>query len=222
MITSNVIHRVFRIKYIGYTGTAFTIDIDGKQYLITAKHLAGEISAQDTIEVLSNNTWVPLQTRLIGHADEAIDISVLATDRRLTPPDLPMIASSDGLIYGQDVFFLGFPHGIQGNIIFGADGYPMPLVKKALVSAMDKNEYLLDGHNNPGFSGGPVVFRKPGVPQLQVAAVISAFQYVEEPIFASGQATPLVYKANTGIIVSHNVNHAVSLIRDNPVGFELS
>jgi hypothetical protein len=31
--------------------------------------------------------------------------------------------------------------------------FPLPFVKKALLSAMANGYYYLDGHNNPGFSG---------------------------------------------------------------------
>ena len=221
MITANVIHRVFRIKHGAATATAFTLDVDGKQYLVTARHVVDDIDGIATLEILSNNSWIPLETKLVGHADGEIDITVLAANSRLTPADLPLEASSAGLIYGQDVFFLGFPYGIQGKIIFGDDGYPMPLVKKALVSSMDASVYLLDGHNNPGFSGGPVVFTHGGSSQLKVAAVISGFQYVEEPIFESGAETPLVYRDNTGIIVSYSVDYAMRLIQNRPMGFQL-
>lgn len=222
MITSNVIHRVFRIKYGKATGTAFTVDVDGKQYLVTAKHIVDDVSGNATLGILSNTEWIPLTTQLVGHADGEIDITVLAANRRLTPANLPMEASSDGLTYGQDVFFLGFPYGIQGKVIFGDDGYPLPLVKKALVSSLDRSVFLLDGHNNPGFSGGPVVFASPGTYQNKVAAVISGYLPWEEPVFASGQKTPLVYQANTGIIVSYSIHHAVGLIRSNPIGLDLT
>ncbi len=146
---------------------------------------------------------------------------MLAADRSLTPPNLPIEVSSDGLIYGQDVFFLGFPYWFLGRIIFGDDGYPLPFVKKALVSSLDKSVFLLDGHNNPGFSGGPVVFTSPGTSQCKFAAVISGFQAVEEPILVSGQKTEFVYEDNTGIIISYTVNHAVELIASNPIiGFD--
>lgn len=37
--TSNVLFRVLKIKTATSTGSAFTIEVDGKQYLITARHL---------------------------------------------------------------------------------------------------------------------------------------------------------------------------------------
>ena len=44
MITSNFIHRIFRIKCGEFMGTGFTIDVDGKQYVVTAKHVVNGFS----------------------------------------------------------------------------------------------------------------------------------------------------------------------------------
>jgi hypothetical protein len=63
---------------------------------------------------------------------------------------------------------------------------------------------LLDGHNNPGFSGGPVVFKA-----------------VEQPIFQGDEETALTYRYNTGIIVAHDIKAAMTIIQGNPVGFQL-
>jgi hypothetical protein len=35
----NVVYRIFSIKYVNYSGSAFIIEVDGRQYLITAKHV---------------------------------------------------------------------------------------------------------------------------------------------------------------------------------------
>jgi hypothetical protein len=101
----------------------------------------------------------------------------------------------------------------------------MPFVKKAILSAMStENEVehlFLDGHNNPGFSGGPVVFKTHGSNDLKVAAVISGYRYTEGPVFSDGSAMPLVYRYNTGIIVAHSIRIATDLIAANPVGFPI-
>lgn len=221
MITANVIHRVFWIRCGAATGTAFALDVDGKQYLVTAKHVLAGGPTPLTIDVFSNGNWSGLPVTLVGHAGPDIDISVLAADRRLTPAELPIEPSSAQAVYGQDVFFLGFPYGIVGKYLFGPGGYPLPLVKRATLSLLDGHVWLLDGHNNPGFSGGPVVFVPPSTNAFKVAGIISGFQAVEEPVLAGGQPTPLVYRYNTGIIVCHLIDHAVGLIKANPVGFLL-
>ena len=221
LITSNVIHRVFRIRYGQQAATAFSIDVDGRQYLVTAKHVLAQLLGKDQIEIFAKGNWSKLLVELVGHATEA-DISVLAADRRLTPSGLALEPTSEGLVYSQEVFFLGFPYDILSAYIFEGEGYPPPLVKKAIVSSfVDRNVFLLDGHNNPGFSGGPVVFRAPGQTDLKVAGIVSGYKAVNEPVFAGDQKTQLAYQYNTGIIVVYFIHHANALIRKNPIGFKL-
>jgi len=220
MITANVIHRVFQIRWNGATGTAFTLDISGKQYLITARHVVSGLGSTGTIDFFSNNLWVPFDVHLVGHASGDTDISVLAAMRELTPPELRLLPLDDStrLVYGQEVFFLGFPFGFLGHYIFGPDGYPMPFVKRALVSLFDGPVFYLDGHNNPGFSGGPVVYRIPQSDELRVAAVISGYKSVQEPVQSGEIATTMTISQNTGIIVSHAIKGAIDIIENNPIG----
>ena len=50
MITVNVLHRVFFIKAQSY-GTAFTLDKEGKQYLVTARHVFVDDKTRSAIEI---------------------------------------------------------------------------------------------------------------------------------------------------------------------------
>ena len=100
------------------------------------------------------------------------------------------------------------------------EGFPLPLVKKAVVSAVmvDGKPLLLDGHNNAGFSGGPVVRRWNGNEQ-SVIAVVSGYRYDRGKVRdENGNETSYTYDTNTGIIVAHNIQHAVELIAANPIG----
>ena len=48
-IVSNVFTRVLLIKTPAGEGTAFTLDVDSRQYLVTAKHLVGGLNGKSTI-----------------------------------------------------------------------------------------------------------------------------------------------------------------------------
>ncbi len=224
MITANVIQRVFRLQWNGSQGTAFTVDINDRQYLVTAQHVLAEFDTDGTIEIFSNGRWVPMPVELVGHAPENVDITVLAPSRRLTPADLPMTPLGRGprLTYGQDVYFLGYPYGFLGRHTFGSDGYPLPFVKKAAVSLLDGAVLYLDGPNNPGFSGGPVVFQEAGSREFKVAAVVSGYRAVPEPVLHRQDDTGLTVSHNTGIIVTHAINGVLDLIEQNPIGFALA
>lgn len=225
MITSNVIHRVFRIRHGTSEATAFTLDVDGRQYLVTARHAVETLRDPGVLDIFANGVWNANSVHVVGHAAGERDISVLTFDEQLTPGRLTMEATSKGVIYGQDVYFLGFPYGLLGKFLLTEYGHPLPLVKKATVSLFQSDEvFLLDGHNNPGFSGGPVVFTEPGLNEFKVFAVISGYKSVEQSVLAGGQQVyagpgdPLVVSYNTGIIVAWAIDFAVELARTNPIG----
>ncbi len=163
--------------------------------------------------------------KLVGRCEGEIDIAVLSAPIQLSPVfDLP--ATAAGIVWGQDVYFLGFPYGWYGDIGKTNRDFPMPFVKKAILSCVftgDKGvqHFFLDGHNNPGFSGGPVVFKEPNKKDFKVASVISGYRYMNEPIFAGEDQVPLMYRYNTGIIISYGIKYAVDLIEVNPAGLPL-
>ena len=203
------------------TGTAFTIEEEGREYLVTARHIAHSLQGTSEIEVFKDRGWFPLQVTVIGHAPGEVDISVLAPAERLTPTrPLPLPASSKGLTYGQEAFFLGFPYGIGDNFLRDT-GHPLPFVKRVTVSTLFGRPYLLDGHNNPGFSGGPVVFCPPARREFQVAAVVSGYRWASAPVRdQEDKDTEFHLRENTGIVVAYDVNEAVALISANPLGLD--
>lgn len=185
---------------------------------MTAKHVVAAFTSSIGLEVFGNGVWTSLPVTLVGHGRGDIDVSVFAPDAPISPPNLPVVASSEGLVYGQDVYFLGFPYGVLSPHILGDAGHPLPLVKKALLSSFAGDVYLLDGHNNPGFSGGPVVFGRVGSTPNCVGAIISGYRFAPEPVLIGDAETALTFRQNTGIIISYKIETALALIRSNPVG----
>ena len=209
MITTNVFHRIFLLIFQANMGTMFTVEVDEKQYLITAKHLVQNIRKKDVLEVFHQNQRKQLEVFLVGHCEGENDISVLSTNIQLSP-SYPMEPSAGNLAYGQDVYFLGFPY-LDGKKLSKVNrGFPFPFVKKAIISNMSDigkvSVFYLDGHNNPGFSGGPVIFRPAGKTNYQVAGVISGYKFRSDPIIQKKKGieskTDLIYQSNTGIIIS--------------------
>jgi len=97
MITANVISRTFHIKYGAGTGTCFTIDIDGKQYFVTAKHVIENLKDDNEIEIYYQNKWSKIKVKLTGHSVNA-DVSVFVIDLHIGGHPLP--ATIDGIVYG--------------------------------------------------------------------------------------------------------------------------
>lgn len=223
-ITTNILQRTFQFSFGENQGTCFTIDYDNRQYIVTARHLVEPITDSATIRIKHEKIWKDCPVNLVGHGEGEIDISVLAAGIQISP-QYPLPPTSAGLTLGQDTYFLGFPYGWSSEVGELNDNFPMPLVKKATMSAIDFNPnlFFLDGHNNPGFSGGPVVFSEVGKPgaQLSVAGVISGYRFRNEPVYLEGKRTPLEFKYNTGIILAYGIKHAIDLISENPIGFNL-
>lgn len=226
MISTNILLRTFHIKYGEGTGTCFTIDVDGKQYLVTAKHVVDRFPQEGVIDLYHDGDWRKLIAKLVGHADEHIDITVLSLDFQISPSYL-LPASDEGIYFGQNVYFLGFPYGLSSEVGELNRNFPMPFVKGAILSSIVNEKgascLFLDGNNNPGFSGGPVVFTPPNKwDDLRVAAVVSGYRFDMQPVYLQQQPTELVYRQNTGIIITYSIRHAVDLIKKNPIGFPIT
>jgi hypothetical protein len=186
-VTSNVFERVLNVRVNAGTAkegtaTAFTIDVDGREYLITAKHVVQGLKENDKIDIFMNGDWSPLEVKIF-RCDDPIDIAVLIPPRQLTTNfDLPF--DNRSIVFGQDTYFLGFPYGIQSSG-HGVNGsYPLAIMKRGTFSGsvgVDPSKkavkMLLDGYNNPGFSGGPIVYRdlnQSGV-VMKLIGVVSGF-----------------------------------------------
>ena len=113
MITINVISRTFHLKFGASIGTCFLIDIDSRQYFVTAKHVVENLKDNDEIEIYFKGQWAKLKARLTGHSNVA-DVSVFTTDIFIACHGLP--TTTDGIVYGQDLYFLGFPYGLKAEI----------------------------------------------------------------------------------------------------------
>jgi hypothetical protein len=142
----------------------------------------GPLGGSGTIGIEQNQKWVDVPFK-IYLCDDPVDIAVLIPPYQLTL-NLPLPDENFNIQYGQDAYFLGFPYNI-GSPMVPNGGYPLAFVKHALISViqplnLEKKEslYQMDGYNNPGFSGGPVVVKDFSKPEFTYAviAVISGFQ----------------------------------------------
>ena len=225
MITSNILQRTFKIQFEDSQATCFTIDHENRQYIVTARHLVGSIVDESNVKIMQGDAWKNLPVKLVGHTDGDVDISVLAADIQISPTHL-LNLTLDGMGFGHDAYFLGFPYGLGSDTTLEINrNFPLPFVKKAIISqiSFDEGMIMLDGHNNPGFSGGPVVFypennRSKGP---SVAGVVAGYRHALEYVYPDQElkGSPIgYYKYNTGIVVVYDINHVLNLIRQNPIG----
>lgn len=186
-VTSNVLRRTLLIQ-ASEGGTAFTIEVDGRQYLITAKHVVGKLpnEAESTIQVRKKNGWAPLKVTVFK-CDDPVDIAVLVPPAQITV-NFALEPTSNGMMAGQDAYFVGFPYGSFATYATQPDVFGF--VKRATVARFDRlpdahtQMILLDGYNNPGFSGSPVVYRdlsQSGI-VFKVAGVLVSYLYDASPV----------------------------------------
>ena len=245
-ITSNVLLRVKRIQVGAESGTVFTIEVDNRQYLITAKHVV--VALKDKATICEGKKCVEIPVTVLRCADP-IDIAVLVPKEQQTV-SYELKPELKGAIFGQDMFFLGYPYA-DNSLVTNAGEQTVAFIRKATFSAQQRTDEVtvlyLDGRNNPGFSGGPIVYRDINQPGfvLKVAGVVSGYEnqfgdvYKMEPIEASqikpedialgrivlkpdGQTFKLtptgeLVKDNTDIVVGYAIDHAVDLIRKSNV-----
>jgi len=223
MLTFNVYDRVFEVRWNGTTGTAFTVDIDQRQYLVSAKHVFEGIKSSNHIEVFLQSRWQKIQVKVIGISPKDTDVVVLATEMPIIP-NHPLRLSKGEVILSQDVFFVGYPYGLHSTAMATDGELHLPLVKKACLSGYLETPggsiWILDGFNNPGFSGGPVISAiKPT--QEVVVGIVSAYRFSEESVHVGGEPIEAIVKANTGIIYAYSAAIAIDLIAEKPNGTQI-
>ena len=84
MILTNILYRTFFIKAAQY-GTAFTVNVEGVEYLVTAKHLLDTSVRQFELQIFHDKKWLRGPATVVGHGKGEIDIAVLRVDSPLTP-----------------------------------------------------------------------------------------------------------------------------------------
>jgi hypothetical protein len=245
--TNNVLTRMTIIKSRYGSGTAFSIDVDQREYWITAKHILtgakhppyGVVTRKsESLSLLDpgaqEERWTPVKFFVID-AGKDIDIVILAPPTPVLRNPLPSVKTTlGGTFLGGDCEFLGFPSATGSAWAAPMpDGkfYWMPYVKHCYVSSLPSvgtRVLVLDGVNNPGFSGGPVVSRTG--PDQQIIAVVSGIVtepsevlpslVPKKPPNASAQQRKEKVEANSGFIIAYAIDSAIEAIRKNPIGPE--
>ena len=67
--TDRILKRTFRIRCGSQTGTCFTVDVEERRYLVTARHIAGAIDRSADVEIAHEGNWKTLSVQLVGHGD---------------------------------------------------------------------------------------------------------------------------------------------------------
>jgi hypothetical protein len=207
IVPISILKDIFHIKKDTNTGTSFIISKNKKNYLITAKHLFKGINNGQNIdfEIEKNAKWEKIYGNIYFDTTCNADI-VLISSPYWTNVESSIYSNKIISFLGDEGYFLGFPHNLKSediNNLLG--GYSIPLVKKVMQSGRVTENNIsiiyLDGHNNPGFSGGPVLFfnrNSPSDKNLYLIGVINGY-------ISSN-------KENTGIIIAHSIKHIYNIL----------
>jgi S1-C subfamily serine protease len=216
------LQRVFHVKSASSLGTAFALDIDGRQYLVSALHVVEQAAETAALEVYVQGGWKQFWVDIIG-VDFTADIAVFALKEAITRRGLQIETGSTGFVAGQEVFILGFPLGIVGIAV--NPGFPIPLIKRGVVSLLmpgSPNSVYISASANPGFSGGPVYFANPKSGKATLMAIVLEELGYQAPVKdAQGVEIGTIFK-DSNIVKCSFIDHALTVIANNPRGFDLS
>ena len=230
-IQPEILNRVFKLVYgdpykqFFGSGTAFTMECNDSQFLVTARHIFEQSAEwtypnEGTIWLLTDNGKYTLYEVDIKYpADAKVDIAVMRLKtHQYVSKVYPNLNTSEGLRFGQDVFFLGFPYDYDKlSMSFPESKRPVPFIRKACFAGRFKDGHscmFFDGYNNPGFSGGPVCYKSTDTPDgtMSIAAVISSYRQEKEFMFdENDQPTGSYVESNTGIIFAYDIKEAVQV-----------
>jgi S1-C subfamily serine protease len=219
-VPTEIMQRTFLIRNDAAStyGTAFLVDHKGIAYLVTARHMVeGLPVTKATIGVWQDNTWKSMQTvkTLFPKSDE-VDIAVLKLDQKVpTPFSIQPQDDTSGPTMGQPLWFLGYPFQLGTTFGPGAhwDG-GAPFIKRGTMSALDGSNqdaivYYIDGFNNPGFSGGPILYWSFSKHAYKILGVVKGFRPEAAQMVVNGRPVDTAVMVNSGILIAYHIKHAV-------------
>jgi len=216
-LKGEICNLVFNLRVGGKAlGTGFFMPVQGKGYLITAKHVL-ESHEDARLELFLSGNWRELNSRAIQHPDPYIDIVAFDISYLVSCPDPSLKYTCHGVVLAGEVYFLGFPYGLQ-NLFGPVKGNPLPLAKKAIMCGTAANAegkpigFYLDGHCNPGFSGGPCVTK--GVDKSwQIFGVVSTYITQKEILYDAKGQQRMILLENSGIFVCHSIDLMIDYLK---------
>lgn len=219
-LTTKEVQHVYNCSYGTGWGTCFLWGDSAGTFFVTAKHVVENLNVGDRIKFRHPSDKLFLSITGVAHS-ATHDLSIFTSDTYSFPNSWQYPDGSAAL--GQRTLFLGYPHGLS-NGYPSHHGLPSPLVRNAFFSGVvDINRaptVILDGFNNPGYSGGPVYIASEIAQQVSLFAVISGYRHekiehskVYTTSGGSEAEIPGTYaKINSGMIYATGINYLNELI----------
>ena len=227
-----ILRKVIHIRSASGSGTALTIEVDAKQYVLTAAHLVDTV-ANGTLEVQeARDAWRPVRVAVVGTTDPALDVAVLAAEEQLTPA-IDIRLGTNTVEFGQSVRMLGYPYDLDIGHLPSFRNSPLPMVRSGILSSFSTFDshprilqLLIDTHGNPGFSGGPVILRRPKrentfETEWTVVGVVTGRVMEQLAVTSPSGARVGTAAVDAGIVRATSIDAALALIRARPIGYQL-
>jgi len=138
------------------SGSGFAISTDG--YILTNAHV---VEGEDVVKI-HTHTGMIADASVVGR-DEIIDLALLKANNLVTKN--VAFGNSDKVEQGDDVFTLGFPFGIKGDVSF-KEGTISRKLNDGGSSYLETSAEI-----HPGNSGGPLINRKGEVIGINTLAI---------------------------------------------------
>ncbi len=216
MVTVNVLQRVFKILHNGKTASSYTIEKNDKQYLVSASHVFEGSTEVNQLHIFHDNQWKNINVNVVFNSHKTGDTIVFALPHDISPRHL-VEYGTEGVIMGTWSHFLGFPLDLAGPGDDINNRFPIPFIKAALISSINGEQHglntlYLDGHNNRGFSGGPVVWSPdPAGKKPKIIGTISGY-LGEYPTASATDEVVDMFEVNAGIIRAYWVKDIFDLL----------
>jgi S1-C subfamily serine protease len=220
-VPAEILARSIFIKVGNEGGTAFTLDYQGKIYLVTARHVVAGVPAENAIiQINKDGQWQDYHTvKTLYPPSGDADIAVFQTSEKAAKPfTIAPAGDTGGVTLGQPLWFIGYPFGMAGHVIMkGSGAAVLPFIKRGTMSAIDVTKpdavvYYIDGFNNPGFSGGPILFWEFSTHTYKILGVVQGYKADTAKQLVNGQQVDTHILVNSGILVGYGIQAAIQAI----------
>lgn len=142
-----------KLRRIEETGSGVIVEIHGKSYVLTNRHIIAEVES-DTIRIHLSDRRVLQPVRVLSSVEFDIALIEIATEN-LVPAK---IRDSDTVQIGEEVYAFGSPFGLSGSVSAGIiSAIGRRKIPRGGPSIPIQSFFQTDAAVNPGNSGGPLV-----------------------------------------------------------------
>lgn len=218
-VPGEILQRTILIKIGNSGGTAFSIEYRGIDHLVTARHVVAGLPRVDAVvQVRHLGEWKSYQVKkIIFPASEDVDIAVMESEEPAPQQySVAVAGEGEGVTLGQQIWFLGYPFGDLA-LTSHFQNQELPFIKKGTLSAINGSNpnavvLYIDGFNNPGFSGGPIIFWDFQKHAYRVLGVVKGYRNDTAKVNVNGQQIDSNILVNSGILIGYSIKHAIEAI----------